>query len=139
MRTVIWPDWPWPSPPLDPPAPTRARPKRLELPFGMRISLPSTAHLQNIDAFLRRCDMSYDGTMVLGMHPKWVTVHPMVLSMTACAGAAVRHDGGVVNATIPDISSLPYLIRMGLFDVLGVEPPKVIKAHEESGRFIPLT
>ncbi len=24
MCTVIWPDWPWPSPPLDPPPPTPA-------------------------------------------------------------------------------------------------------------------
>src|SRR5213593_3065566 len=24
MCTVIWPDWPWPSPPLDPPAPPPA-------------------------------------------------------------------------------------------------------------------
>jgi anti-sigma regulatory factor (Ser/Thr protein kinase) len=44
-----------------------------------------------------------------------------------------------VTADVYDHNSVRYLVRMGLFDILGVEPPVEVTEHEASGRFIPLT
>jgi len=38
-----------------------------------------------------------------------------------------------------DHPALAYLIRMGLFEFLGIDPEKTIQPHEAAGRFIPLT
>lgn len=55
-------------------------------------------------------------------------------------GARCRAQGGEIRvADIPGHRSIAYLIRMKLFDVLGMEPGRQITEHEASGRFIPLT
>ena len=106
----------------------------------MRIFLPNSANLQNITAFLSRIERVQEADeLEFSMHPKWVAVHPVVLAITACAAAFVRHSGGTVQGEVAQVSSLPYLIRMKLFDHLGIDPKKQIVEHEESGRFIPLT
>lgn len=43
------------------------------------------------------------------------------------------------KATVPTIQSMNYLIRMKLFDFLGVPAPREITEHESAGRFIPIT
>jgi len=73
------------------------------------------------------------------MHPKWVAVHPVVLAMAAALGASVREAGGTVIGEPTAVPTLNYLIRMGLFNFLGIDAQKEITEHEESGRFIPLT
>ncbi|WP_139234222.1 ATP-binding protein [Methylobacterium pseudosasicola] len=73
------------------------------------------------------------------MHPKWVAVHPVVLSLTACAAAKVRQAGGTISGKAEDVPTLPYMIRMGLFNYLPIDPIREIRQHEESGRFIPIT
>jgi anti-sigma regulatory factor (Ser/Thr protein kinase) len=106
----------------------------------MRIFLPNSANLQNITAFLSRIEQVQEADeLQFSMHPKWVAVHPVVLAITACAAAFVRHSGGTVQGEVAQVSSLPYLIRMKLFDHLGIDPKKQIVEHQESGRFIPLT
>jgi len=44
-----------------------------------------------------------------------------------------------VTSDVPGVRSLPYLIRMGLFDFLGIDPGRQITEHEAAGRFVPLT
>lgn len=105
----------------------------------LKIHLPNSANLQNITALLRYLDFSEPDRLEFSMHEKWVAVHPVVLAMTACLAAKVRHDGGRVTGSATSVATLAYLIRMGLFNYLGIDPERVIKEHEESGRFIPLT
>jgi len=72
------------------------------------------------------------------MHDRWVALHPMVIAMAACAGHLVSRNGGQTRGEINDIGSLPYLIRMKLFEHVDLDPPREIEEHDESGRFIPL-
>ena len=105
----------------------------------MKIHLPNSAHLQNLGAFVSHYDPADADRLEFSMHDRWVSVHPVALAMAACAGRAVRARGGVPEGTIHQIRALPYLIRMGLFDHLGIDPGREITAHEEAGRFVPLT
>jgi len=64
-----------------------------------------------------------------------VSVHPFTLALTACMGAVCLANGGRVQiANIPDHRSIAYLMRMGLFGVLQIDPGRTITAHEASGR-----
>jgi len=106
----------------------------------VELRLPNSAHLGNIEGFVR--GFNPDGKadeLSLEIHPKWVSVHPAVLAMSATAGATMIANGGLVTAKVPQIKSLPYLVRMGLFDVLQINPGITVTEHEEAGRFIPLT
>lgn len=105
----------------------------------MKIHLPNSAHLQNLQGFLKRCSPDDQTRLDFSMDPRWVGVHPAVLAMTACAAAVVRNGNGTIDGEAEQIRSLPYLIRMGLFRHLDIDPGKTIEEHEATGRFIPLT
>jgi anti-sigma regulatory factor (Ser/Thr protein kinase) len=105
---------------------------------SMRITLPNSAHLQNIQGFLRNWSADDPDSLDFGMHDKWISVHPAVLSMTACLAASVRNNGGTVKGKPETHSALRYLIRMGLFEFLGIDPGDTIQSHEAAGRFIAL-
>lgn len=66
-------------------------------------------------------------------------MHPVALAIAACAGATATHQGWKTTGSVPNVSSAPYLVRMKLFDYLGVKSPRKIEEHEEAGRFVPLT
>ena len=105
----------------------------------MKLRFPNSASLHNITAFLRSIDPTNPNTFELETHAKWVHVHPVVLAIAACAAGTVEDNGGDFKGHIPDILSINYLTRMGLFDYVKLRPPRVIREHEEAGRFIPLT
>jgi anti-sigma regulatory factor (Ser/Thr protein kinase) len=73
------------------------------------------------------------------MHREYVHVHPAALAMAACMGDLVHSTGGVATGTVRQVPSLPYMIRMRLFDFLRLDPGRTIEEHEEAGRFIPIT
>lgn len=105
----------------------------------MNIHLPNSAFLGNIESFVGRLRFDEPERLDITMHPRWVAIHPMVLAMTAALGLEVRRRGGEVTFEVHDVRSLPYMIRLGLFDVLGIEVDRQIDEHEAAGRFIPLT
>lgn len=105
----------------------------------MRVFLPNSANLQNITALLTHIDFSNPHEFHFSMHPRWVAVHPVALAMTACLAANFREGGGKIQGAATEVPTLPYLIRMGLFAQLGIDPGKKIVEHDEAGRFIPLT
>lgn len=72
------------------------------------------------------------------MNDRWVAVHPVVLAFTACVADHVARNGGQHLGQVHRIGSLPYLIRMGLFNHLRLDYGREITAHEEAGRFIPI-
>ncbi len=59
--------------------------------------------------------------------------------MVASAAALVQRQGGKIRVSIADVASTPYFVRMGLYEQLGVLPPRTVTEHEAAGRFIPLT
>lgn len=72
------------------------------------------------------------------MHERWVAVHPAVLSFTACVADLITREGGHHEGVVHNIRSVPYLIRMGLFEHVRIDHGIKIEAHEEAGRFIPI-
>src|SRR5688500_10750331 len=106
----------------------------------MYMFLPNGAPLHSVESFLRPYRHDDPSRLELQFHRKWVAVHPMVLATIACAAQSVRDAGGQVEVPIiPDLPTLPYFIRMGLFEVLGLPRPRDIAEHEAAGRFIPLS
>lgn len=103
----------------------------------MQIHLPNSAWLGNIDSFLRKFDPSGPGELRVTANPKWISVHPIVLTMIAALGQSVPHEN--LAFEILEAKSKHYFERMGLFRVLGLHSGISITEHDSSGRFIPLT
>jgi anti-sigma regulatory factor (Ser/Thr protein kinase) len=105
----------------------------------VKLYLPNSANLQNIEGFVRSYSPDQPSRLQVSGHPKYIHVHPLVLAVAACSGASATLAGRAVTGSVPNVSSAPYLVRMKLFDHLGIPAPCTIEEHEESGRFIPLT
>jgi anti-sigma regulatory factor (Ser/Thr protein kinase) len=103
----------------------------------MKIHIPNSVWLGNIDPFLRSFDTSNSNKLEISAHEQWISVHPVVLSMVAVLGLDCKPE----DVAFPNLEakSKHYLERMGLFRLLGVESGIKITEHEPSGRFIPLT
>lgn len=103
----------------------------------MRIHLPNSAFLGNIDSFLRRFDSSSPGRLEITANKKWISIHPAVLAMTTALGLTVGPKN--IHCEKLEAASKHYLERMGLFKLLDIKSGIEITEHEPAGRFIPLT
>lgn len=105
----------------------------------MKVFLPNSANLQNIEGFFRKYSSKNNKRLRFSMHKRYVHMHPAALAMAACLGEFAKHEKIPIKGEVANVRSLPYLIRMNLFDFIRLDPGKSIEEHEESGRFIPLT
>ena len=105
----------------------------------MKIYLPNSAHLQNIEGFVRKYEPTRPSRLQIATHPRFIHLHPFAMVMAGSLGVTASRNGARVTGSVPDISSTNYLTRMNLVDLLGIEKPKSIFEHEEAGRFVPLT
>lgn len=103
----------------------------------MKIHLPNSAFLGNIDPFLKSLDISNPQGLEITANKKWISIHPVVLSMTAALGLTL--DNANIKCENLEAKSKHYLERMNLFKLLGIKSNIKIKEHESAGRFIPLT
>lgn len=103
----------------------------------MKIHLPNSAFLGNIDPFIRGFDPTSPGTLEITANDKWIAVHPAVISMIAALGVSVKPDQ--IACQKFEATSGHYFVRMGLLKLLNISSDVVIKEHEAAGRFIPLT
>ncbi len=103
----------------------------------MKIHLPNSAFLGNIDPFLRDIDTSCPDRLEITANKKWVWIHPIVLSMVAAIGLTITPSN--IKCEKFEATSKHYLERMGLFKFLRMKSGMKITKHESSGRFIPLT
>ena len=103
----------------------------------MKVFLPNSAFLGNIDPFLRAFDSTDPTELKITANKKWISIHPVVLSMVAALGLAVEPAN--IECEKFEAKSKHYLERMGLFKLLGIESDIRITEHEAAGRFIPLT
>lgn len=103
----------------------------------MKIHLPNSAFIGNIDPFLKSFDPSNPDRLEITANEKWISVHPVVLSMIAALGVELAPS----QISCPRIvaSSGHYLDRMGLFRFLGIDSGMRVSEHDPSGRFVPLT
>ena len=103
----------------------------------MRFHLPNTAFLGNIDPFIRTYNPKNNNELVITANKKWISIHPVVLSMIAAKGITI--DPKNITCEKLEATSKHYLERMGLFKTLKIESKIRITEHESAGRFIPLT
>ena len=103
----------------------------------MKIHLPNSAFLGNIDQFLSEFDEKHPNKLEITANKKWVSVHPVVLSMIAALGLRVKPSD--INCEKLETKSKHYFARMGLFDFLNIKSGITLTEHEPTGRFIPLT
>lgn len=104
---------------------------------SMKIHLPNSAFLGNIDAFIKSMDLSESSKLEITANKRWISVHPVVLSMVAALGAEMTH--GKVTCEKLEAASKHYFERMGLFSFLKIDSGIELISHESAGRFIPLT
>lgn len=103
----------------------------------MKVHLPNSAFLGNIDAFLGRFDPTSPDSLEITANDKWISVHPVVLSMIAALGLTVKPEKILCEKF--EARSKHYLVRMGLFKILKIFSDISIVEHEPAGRFIPIT
>ena len=103
----------------------------------MKIYLPNSAFLGNIDPFLRAFDTAESNRLEITANKKWISLHPVALSLVAALGLTV--DPSNTYCEQLEAISRHYLERMGLFKLLQITTDIHIKEHEPAGRFIPLT
>ncbi|OGC03322.1 hypothetical protein A2276_00165 [candidate division WOR-1 bacterium RIFOXYA12_FULL_43_27] len=103
----------------------------------MKVHIPNSAFLGNIDPFLRGIDPNDPERLIITANKKWISIHPMALSMIASMGLTI--DASKIECEKLEARSKHYLERMGLFKFLGVDSGIKITEHEPAGRFVPLT
>ena len=103
----------------------------------MKIHIPNSAFLGNIDPFLKGFDPRNPKKLLITANKKWISIHPMALTMIAALG--IRIDPENIICEKLEAKSKHYLERMGLFDFLGIKSGINITEHESAGRFVPLT
>jgi anti-sigma regulatory factor (Ser/Thr protein kinase) len=103
----------------------------------MKIHLPNSAFLGNIDSFLRGFDPTTPTTLEITAHDKWISIHPVVLAMIAALGLTIKPTD--IHCEKFAARSSHYPVRMGLFKVLGLSSDINVVEHESAGRFIPIT
>jgi len=103
----------------------------------MKVKLSTSDYLRNSDRFIDGLDFSDPKRLIIYSHPKWLNVHPAILTLLA----SMALKAGKENVKFDNLTALSgaYLDRMGLFNFVSEESPYNINKKEESGRFIPLT
>lgn len=104
----------------------------------MKLYLSNSNYLGNFDTFLDKFNLNDKSSLQISAHDKWVSVHPVILTLIASLGMMVNSSKIQIDID-RKLRSGHYLDRMGLFSLLKVASPFSIKEHEEAGRFIPLT
>ena len=103
----------------------------------MKIHIPNSAFLGNIDPFLKGFDPDNPDKLTITANKKWISIHPVALSMIAALG--IKIDASKIECEKLTAVSKHYLERMGLFKFLGIKSGINITEHEPAGRFVPLT
>ncbi len=103
----------------------------------MKIHIPNSAWLNSIDTFFNGFDPSDENELNVTFHKRWMSIHPLVLSMIAALGMGIEPKK--IHCEVLEAKSKHYLERMGLFNFLGINSGININKHESSGRFVPLT
>lgn len=102
----------------------------------MKIFLPNSAFLGNIDSFVKGFNGVDTTTLDITANKQWISLHPVALAMVAALGLAYKPT---VKCEKLKAKSKHYLERMGLFKFLNISSGMQITEHEPAGRFIPLT
>src|SRR3989338_3312658 len=104
----------------------------------MKIHLPNSVWIGNIDHFLKTIDNSDETCLEISSHEEWVSVHPVVLSMVVALGKKILGLNGKIRFQKMTAKSSHYLERMEVFSLLRLDSEIKITKHDSTGRFIPI-
>lgn len=102
----------------------------------MKIHIPNSAFLGNIESFLNSFDPNDPSRLDVTSNQNWISVHPLVISMTIALTEEMRQKGHPISSDAFNAKSRPYLLRMGLIEALVPNHNIQIDEHESAGRFI---
>lgn len=106
----------------------------------MKIHIPYSSWLGNIEGLFRNIDISDPSKLEISFDPKWISIHPVVISIIGALGLKViRENPGVkgnVNLRAHKKMEMQ-LVKSNLLRLLDMD--KTIFTRELSGRFIPVT
>jgi len=105
----------------------------------MKIHIPNSAFIGNIDPFLANFDPSEPDKLEITANQNWIAVHPLVLAMIGALGLTVRPEN--IKCQPIEARSGHYLMRMGMYDFLKLTPPESmanIAKHDLTGKCVPL-
>jgi len=102
---------------------------------NMRLHLPNSAFLGNLDPFLRNLVLSEPEKMEITANKRWLSLHPVVLCIIAALGLRTTK----IHCERLEAKSKHYLERMGVFRMLHISSGINIQEHEPAGRFVPLS
>lgn len=106
----------------------------------MNIYIPNSAFLGNLEGFIRKIEGGMtDDTLNISFNEKWISVHPVVLSIVGALSQKFLNEEKRVIVGDIIAKSRPYLQRMKLFEFLNHQVNFQVAEHEATGRFIPLT
>ncbi len=78
----------------------------------MKIYIPNSAFIGNIDPFLKGIDISNPEKLEITANENWISVHPVVLSMIAALGLPMKPKNIICDTLTA--RSAHYLERIGL-------------------------
>jgi len=84
----------------------------------MKVHIPNSAFLGNIESFTNQFDSTDDTSLTVTSNQNWISVHPLVISMTVALAEEIRAKGGNISCQDFTAKSRSYLLRMGLIDAL---------------------
>ena len=87
----------------------------------MKIHIPNTVWLGNIDPFINSFDATNETILEITSHKKWVYVHPVALCMITGLGLFMRKNNAEINFERMTAASKHYFERMKLFEILNLE------------------
>lgn len=102
----------------------------------MRIHIPNSAFLGNIESFLNHFDPSDETRLDVSSNQNWISVHPIVISMAIALAEDMKGKNYTIACDPFNAKSRPYLLRMGLIDSLDPNHKLKVEEHDSSGRFI---
>jgi anti-sigma regulatory factor (Ser/Thr protein kinase) len=102
----------------------------------MKIHIPNSAFLGNIESITNQFDPNDASSLRVTSNQNWISVHPLVISMTIALAKEIELNGGQIVSDDFNAKSRAYLLRMGLIDALDPNHGIKIDEHESSGRFV---
>ena len=106
----------------------------------MKIHITHSSWLGNIEGLIKNIDLSDRTKLEISFDPKWISIHPVVLSIIGALGLQVLYENPGVTGNISLSAHLKMenqLVKSNLLKLLQMD--KTNFSSELAGRFIPVT
>lgn len=102
----------------------------------MRIHIPYSSWLGNIEGLIKHIDINDPSYLEIDFDPKWISIHPVVISIIAAMGLEVLSNRGKITLKA-HVSMKKQLYNTHLLKLLKLDEKEI--SLETAGRIIPVT